>query len=135
MARVRILVVADEKKSAWELRSKLLELGYEVPTAVASVSEAIDNLDTARPDLILMDIRHSKREDGIDEADIIRNQFQIPVIRLMTRTDEQYIQHNQRTEQHGYLVKPFHNKELKTAIEMALYEGNVNQGIENPWDG
>ncbi len=128
MARVRILVVADEKKSAWELRSKLLELGYEVPTAVASVSEAIDNLDTARPDLILMDIRHSKREDGIDEADIIRNQFQIPVIRLMTRTDEQYIQHNQRTEQHGYLVKPFHNKELKTAIEMALYEGNVNQG-------
>jgi|GEM_PF-6907110 len=126
MASARILVVADEKRSAVELRTKLLELGYDVPTVVASVSAAAGNLDTVRPDLILMDIMHSKRDDGIDDAEII-HQFQIPVIRLMPRTDEQNIQHNQRTEQHGYLVKPFHNKELKTVIETALHAGNVDQ--------
>jgi PAS domain S-box-containing protein len=128
MARVRILVVSDEKKRVGVLRSTLLELGYEVPTAVASVSEAADNLDTVRPDLILMDIRPRRKLDGIDDANIVRNQFHIPVIRLANRADEPNLRYNQKMERHGYLIKPFHNKELKTAIEMALHEGNVNQG-------
>jgi CheY-like chemotaxis protein len=70
--------------------------------------------------LVLMDIRLKGAMDGIEAAEEIRDRFGIPVVYLTALADEDTLQRAKATEPYGYILKPFEERELYTAIEMAL---------------
>jgi signal transduction histidine kinase len=120
--RSRILVAEDEGIVALSIQRYLESFGYEVPAVVVSGEEAIQQTEQLQPDLILMDIRLKGALDGIEAAEEIRAQFDIPIIYLTANSDETTLQRAKLTEPFGYLVKPFGDKELHTTIQMALYK-------------
>ncbi|MFN6560928.1 MAG: response regulator [Nostoc sp. ChiSLP01] len=126
MTNVKILVVEDEAIVAKDLQSRLSKFGYAVPAIASSGEEAINKAIQTSPDLVLMDIRLKGNMDGIEAAQEISRQLDIPIIYLTAYADDTTLQRAKITEPFGYLLKPFKEKELQTNIEITL----VKHGLE-----
>jgi PAS domain S-box-containing protein len=68
-----------------------------------------------------MDIRIKGEMDGIEAAEVIRNQFGIPVIFSTAYLDQERIERAKITMPFGYVLKPIQERDLKVTLEMALY--------------
>ncbi|HRX84868.1 MAG TPA: response regulator [Phycisphaerae bacterium] len=118
----RILVVEDEGLIAEEIHERLKRLNFQVVGIEDTGPRAIDAVIACKPDLVLMDIRLKGSMDGIETAEaIIREQLDVPVIFLTAHSDEATLQRAKRAAPFGYILKPFHERELMVAIEMAMH--------------
>ena len=115
-----IMIVEDESIVALDLRMRLRAMGYTVSAMVASGEEAILKLVTTHPDLIIMDIRLHGEMDGIEAAEAIGAQYDIPVVFLTALNDPDTRQRAEITDSYGYIPKPFSSEELQAAIDQAL---------------
>jgi len=120
--KLRILVVEDERIVARDLQIRLTGLGYEVNAIASSKAQAIESVRKNLPDLVLMDIRLNGVAEGIDAAQEMRTEFNLPVIYLTGHSDTATLTQARLTEPFGYILKPFENRELVAAIETAVYK-------------
>ncbi len=127
MPHVKLLIVEDEEIVAFDIEDILKSLGYEVSAIVASGEEAIAFCTTIKPDLVLMDIMLKGDMDGTQAAEEIKKNFNIPVIYLTAYGDTKTLDRAKTTEPFGYLVKPFEERELHTAIEIALFRHQAEE--------
>jgi signal transduction histidine kinase len=116
----RLLVVEDENVVAMDLRSSLIQLGYEVVETVATGRQAIECVSREHPDLVLMDVRLRGDMDGIQAAEEI-GRMGVPVVYLTAFSDKSTLDRAKITGPLGYLLKPFDERELHIVIEMAVH--------------
>jgi len=129
MNKIKILIAEDEQIVAKNIEKRLTADGYKVVASVSTGEEAIEKAKSLSPDIILMDIKLKGKIDGIETADILRRNFQLPVIFLTSYADEETFQRAKNTEPFGYLIKPFENKELNRVVELALYKNKIYQEL------
>ncbi len=129
MAKARILVVEDERIVAEDVKRSLRNLGYMVSAVVTSGSEAIEQSEKLRPDLVLMDVVIKGKLNGIKTAEQIRSRFDIPVIYLTAYADEGTLERAKVTEPFGYILKPFDERDLQSTIEMGLYKHEMERKL------
>lgn len=127
MAAPQILVVEDSSIIARDIQRILRKLGYAVPSLAYSGKQALAAAEENRPDLVLMDIVLKGDMDGIETAALLRERFNIPVVYLTAYADESTLQRAKITEPFGYVLKPFQERELHVAIEMALYKHKAEE--------
>ena len=127
----KILVVEDENIVAMDLRASLIALGYEVTDTAGTAREAVDSAQRRKPDLVLMDINLRGETDGIAAADVIRTRLALPVVYLTAFSDEPTLRRARVTEPFGYLLKPFDERELHIAVELAIYRHQAQREHEN----
>lgn len=120
MPNAQILVVEDERIVATDIEKRLKKLGYHVLDIVTSGEEAIKKAHDTVPDLVLMDIVLKGGMDGISAADKIHTLFNIPVVYLTAYADSDTLARAKKSEPYGYLIKPFEERELIAAVEIAL---------------
>lgn len=120
MDRPRILIVEDELIIAEDLKDILEVLGYEVIGIAISAREAMQFLEEKPVDLALLDIKIKGGKDGIELAKEIREQFRIPFVFLTSHVDSVTLGRAKETHPYGYLVKPFHEKDIHATLEVAL---------------
>ena len=131
MTKAKILVVEDEGIIVWNIRSALKRFGYSVVGVAASGSDALQKVAEREPDLVLMDIRLQGGMDGIEAAEQIRLQFNIPVVYLTAHANDNIIERAKATEPFGYIIKPFQEKELNATIELALYKFKIENNLQS----
>ena len=129
MDKTSILIVEDEGIVAKNLCSKLVQLGYEVAGTATSAQEAIEMALELRPQLILMDIQLSGQRDGIQAAEAVRAQYDVPVIYLTAHSDPATLSRAKLTGPFGYILKPFEMRDLATQIELALYKHQADKQV------
>ncbi len=122
MTRARILIVEDEGIVAKDIQNRLTRFGYTVVGVVETGAEAVRLSGEAQPDLVLMDIHLKGPMDGVEAAEQIRANWQIPVVYLTAYADDATLRRARVTEPFGYILKPFEERELPTILEMALYK-------------
>lgn len=115
----RLLIVEDEHLVALDLQQRVQRMGHEAAVAYTG-EEAVEQATMRGFDLILMDIKLNGPIDGIEAARTIRSAFDVPVIYVTAYADSRTIERARATAPYGYIVKPFQERELKAAIEMAL---------------
>ena len=125
----KIMVVEDEVVIAMSLQRRLTSMGYEVVGICHNAEEGIKMARKLQPDLILMDIMMPGKLDGIAGAQIIKAEFNVPVIFLTAYTEDQLIDKAKQVEPHGYLVKPIQDRELKAVVEIAVYKQEMEQRL------
>jgi len=118
----KILIVEDEPIIATDLELTLEKLGYEVTDTVEDAASAIVSIQKNKPDLILLDILIEGDIDGVMLAQDINTHYQIPFVYLTSNTDLFTINRVKRTKPAGFIVKPFHESDLVTNIEIALFK-------------
>jgi PAS domain S-box-containing protein len=126
---VNILIVEDEIIVAKDMQVKLEKLGYTVIDIISTGEEAITHTEKTHPDIVLMDIRLEGKMDGIQAAETIRNQYDIPVIFITAYGDEDTFTRAKISEPFGFILKPFEIRELHSNIEIALYKHNVEKEL------
>jgi two-component system cell cycle sensor histidine kinase/response regulator CckA len=124
-----ILVVEDEAVVAMDLQHRLRKQGYDVPVTVATGEHAIAEARRLQPQLILMDVRLKGEMDGIEAALQIRRTSDIPIIFLTAYADSNTVDRAKITEPFGYILKPFEERDLHTAIEVAIYKHRVESEL------
>lgn len=129
MSETKILVVEDEVITSEVIAEQLELLGYTVTDTVGSGNKAIASVAKTQPNLVLMDINLKGNMDGIATAAHIWEQFKIPVVYLTAHSDEATLQRAKVTEAFGYIVKPFNDRDLRIAIEMALSKHLVERQL------
>ncbi|MDQ3250264.1 MAG: response regulator, partial [Chloroflexota bacterium] len=129
MTRPQILVVEDEGVVALELQSRLEAMGYAVVGLAASGEAAVEKAAALTPDLVLMDIRLKGKLDGVMATEQIRTRFHLPVVFLTAFADEQTLQRAKVSEPYGYVLKPFEERALQIAIEIALYKHRMQRAL------
>ena len=117
---VKILIVEDEAIIAADIKEKLEKQAYTVCGHATSSEQAILMTQAERPDLVLMDIILEGEMDGINAAQVIRSKYNTPVVFLTAHADKERLERAKLVFPFGYLVKPFHEIDLKVTIEMAL---------------
>ena len=130
MVKTQIMVVEDEWIVAKNIQKHLQKLGYAVPHLVASGEEAVQIAEKNKIDIVLMDIILQGDVDGIETANQIRSRFNIPVIYLTAHADYKMLERAKLTEPFGYVIKPFEDKEIQIAIEMAIYKHRMESKLK-----
>jgi diguanylate cyclase (GGDEF)-like protein/PAS domain S-box-containing protein len=124
-----IMVVEDEGITAMSIQSSLEEMGYEVTSVAVSGEEAIQKAGEDKPDLVLMDIELGSDINGIQAAGTIHSRFNIPIVYLTAHTDDKILKDAKITEPFGYIIKPFDDRELSIAVEIALYKHKMEERL------
>jgi PAS domain S-box-containing protein len=120
VATARILIVEDDAIVARDLRASLTKMGYFVTGVAAAGEEALEMAGENRPDLVLMDIMFDGDIDGIETAQRMRDQHDVPVIYLTAYGDQATFNRAKQTLPLAFVLKPFDPQELYLTIETAL---------------
>jgi len=130
MSKAQIMIVEDDGVVTKDIQKRLKNLGFAVSSIVPSGAGAIRKAKEDTPDLVLMDIVLKGEMDGIDAANQIYTQFNIPVVYLTAYADEKHLERAKVTEPFGYIIKPFEERELNIAIEIALYKHTMEKRLK-----
>lgn len=120
MSANKILIVEDEAVVSLDISRRLEKMGYEVMGRLASGEEAIELIQEERPDLVLMDINLQGEIDGIETATKLYKEHNLPVIYLTAYAGESTLERAKESKPYGYILKPFKERELHAAIEIAI---------------
>lgn len=119
----------DEAIVAKSLEKRLLAQGYTVTGTAATGTAALRMAARFRTDLVLLDIRLRGSLDGIEVAHALREWFRMPVVYLTAYSDNETIERAKETGPYGYLLKPFGERDLISAIAGAVSRiGNERSG-------
>ena len=119
----QILIVEDQFIEANDLRIVLEKAGHIVCGIAKSVEQAVSILKKVRPDIVLLDIFLVGKLTGIDLAKMLTND-NIPFIYLSANSDELTFENAKATHPYGFLVKPFREKDILNALDIASYRYN-----------
>ena len=121
MSDIRVLIVEDEPLIAEDIAQGLEKNEFLVSAVVYSKEDAMEQLNINLPDMVLLDINLSGEMSGIEIAEKINTQYNIPFIFITSYSDKQTLEKAKFTEPSGYIVKPFNEASLYSTLEIALY--------------
>jgi len=116
----QILIVEDQFVEADYLRLLLEQAGYTITGIARSVVQAKEMIADKKPDFVLLDILLKGKQTGIDLAKQLATD-NIPFVYLSANSDETILNAAKETQPYGFLVKPFREKDLLVALEIAKY--------------
>lgn len=130
MPEKQVLVVENELIVAKDIQDSLNQIGYIASDIASTGEQALEIAEKTRPDLILMNIKLDGGMDGIETAQKVQGELDIPVIFLIAYADENTLQRAKKTQLYGYLIKPFEQRELYSILEMAYYKHKMEKQLK-----
>jgi PAS domain S-box-containing protein len=127
----RILVAEDDGMIAEAICHRLTSSGYEVVARPDSGDGAVEAALTLRPDLVLMDVTLKGEMDGIRASELINQKMRVPVVYLTGDSDQKTLERAKSASAYGYVLKPFHIRNLIVAIEVALDRFEMERRLED----
>lgn len=115
---MRILIVEDEMVIGANISLQLSKFGYEVTGIVPRGEEALVHVRENQPDIVLLDINLKGNIDGIQTAEIMQKDHDIPVIYLTANADDAHFNRAKATHPYAFISKPYKSMDLKRAIEL-----------------
>lgn len=130
-----LILVVDDIRSNIQLITELLEdVGYST-TFVTSGQEALERVNQAKPDLILLDLMMPEM-DGLEVCDRLKQEpgtFHIPVIFLTASNERHHLLQAFAKGAVDYVTKPFNPPELlarvKTHLELKYARDRLQYAI------
>ncbi|HEX6431836.1 MAG TPA: sigma 54-interacting transcriptional regulator [Niastella sp.] len=116
----KILIVEDEFIVANDLSMILQKAGYDVCGVADSYNEALTLIEHHHPVLVLLDIYLKGKRTGIDLAHFLTEK-NIAFVYLSANNNEKVLEEAMATQSYGFLVKPFREKDVLVALEIAHY--------------
>ena len=124
MADIKIMVVDDDANIGELLRLYLEKEGYDT-VVMTDGAAALEAFDTAKPDLILLDVM-MPRLDGWQVCREIRKKSQCPIIMITAKGELFDRVLGLELGADDYVVKPFEAKEVMARIKAVLRRCGVS---------
>ena len=117
-----ILIIEDELIIANDIKFILEDGGYTVDRIIKNGDEAVSHLSFNNPDLVLCDINIRGSKDGIQVAVAVQEKKKVPFVFLTSLSDKSTLDRAKHALPYGYIVKPFEDRDIISAIEIALFK-------------
>lgn len=130
MGKGRILVVGDEGIPGSRLFGALENAGHLIAGVAQSSHDGVLLASDLRPDLVLMDAGSGGNMTAIEAARQIRACLDIPVLYLASPDDLPALKDAGVPSPFGFVTKPFSERDLNTAIDVALYNFKMEEKIK-----
>lgn len=127
MAATRALIVDDNPDCIAVLRSMLITQGFEVVTALSG-AEALEKLDEAVPDIMLLDLMMPEM-DGFELLQKVRDvntTARMPVIILSAKTADDDVMLGYQYGADYYITKPFTSDQVRRGIDLVLNRSSAS---------
>jgi RNA polymerase sigma factor (sigma-70 family) len=127
----RIMIVDDHEVIRLGLRTLLENYpGFEVVAEASGAREAVQQVSTYRPDIVLMDIRLPGKS-GIEACEEIINKFpQVKVIMLTSYAEDEMLFSAIKAGASGYVLKQVNSDDLVKSIEaVARGEASLDPAV------
>jgi DNA-binding LytR/AlgR family response regulator len=131
MSKIRILATEDDALHEEMLRITIDKLGFELIDVIYKPADLLLKISATKPDLLLMDIDLGEELSGIDLMKKVNEIYDLPVIYVTSFSDSNTFQEAKKTYPSAYIVKPYNEKELQRAIELAIYNKQINTNNSN----
>jgi len=115
-----VFIVEDDMLLSMVEERLLKKLGYSVTGKAMSGEDAVPQIKSMKPDVVLMDISLNGDLDGIETMAKIRNFSSVPVIYLSGNADQLNLERAKKTQYVAYLLKPVTEKELAGPLKKAM---------------
>lgn len=112
------LIIEDEPLIAADLREIVAEMGVNVPTCAATVSDAFEALANLKPDIILADYNLGDQETGVDAVRRIQDIHSCPIIFITGFPDK--VLSGEDVEPDFVISKPFTRESVRAAVAHCL---------------
>jgi DNA-binding NarL/FixJ family response regulator len=110
MNKTKILIADDEQFFVYSLKKLLQNFGYEITGTATDYQEIIDNIESAKPDLIIMKIGLKGEKGNIDTVIEALSVNKIPVIFLSSNINPEIIKKTKEIEYVSFMAKPANNQ-------------------------
>jgi DNA-binding NarL/FixJ family response regulator len=120
MSELKILIIEDEPVIAENISMYLNNADFTVSGIAYDDEEAMNQLQNNTPDAVILDINLDSAIDGIQIADFINKNLQLPFLFLTSYSDKETLQRAKVVEPSGYIVKPFNGQTLLASLEIAI---------------
>ena len=114
----RVLVADDELLVVQGVMGSLKALELEVVGPCNNGEEAVQICRDDRPDIALIDIQMPKM-DGMQAAQVIFTELDIPVVMLTAYSDDTYLRNCTAAGVFGFLLKPASTEQLHAGLTVA----------------
>jgi PAS domain S-box-containing protein len=118
----KVLIVEDEAITAHNVEHILKSCGYDDISILQSGEEAVEFVKSHPPSIILMDILLNGAIDGITAASEIQKEFDIPIIYVTGRSEDNLLSRAKATGPAGFIFKPINQSDLKSLVEKAVFK-------------
>ncbi len=124
----KVVIIEDEPLIAMDLENLVESLGHQVVGLARTKAEAVALARSARPGLVLADIRLADGTSGLDAVNEILETFGVPVI-FITAYPETLLT-GQRPEPAFLISKPFRAETVKAIVSQALFFNEMARPAE-----
>lgn len=124
-----VLIIEDEPIIAADLEDLVEDLGHSVTGNATTHKEAVEMARQSPPGLVLCDIQLADDSSGLEAAEAILSDFDVPVI-FITAYPERLLT-GERKEPTYLITKPFQSSAVKAAVGQALFfhAGNKSSNL------
>lgn len=116
----KVLIVEDELILAQLYKQVLSRMDIEIIGIATNSSDALQIVETNKPDLIFMDIMIEGDLDGIETTRQIQALYDIPVLYLTASSDPLSKKRAQETKFIDFLIKPVALDDLKNVLQRSV---------------
>lgn len=134
ISAMNILIVEDEHIIAKHLQYTLNGFGYQANDVATDYPSAIEILQKKAFNLVILDINLNGYQTGIDIAEYIRENLNIPFLFLTSHEDMAIVNAALKTSPHAFLTKPFQKITVYTAVKLA-FKSFRESVVEEPAEG
>lgn len=117
---VKVYIVEDDKITRSQIKSYLHSVGYEIAGMSDSAEEAWEEMQNLPFDIAILDINLVGEKDGLWLAEKLNEQGNCPFLFLTSHNDKATVETAISLKPNGYLIKPFKDMDLYSAIEIGL---------------
>lgn len=125
--KLSVLIVEDEVLIAKDIEDTLRDENYAVIGIAHDSETALDYISNRNPEFIILDISIDGQRDGIEIAQIIKEDHDIPFVFLTAFSDTKTLDRAKKVNPCGYIVKPFKSVDLISSITIGLYNYEFKQ--------
>jgi len=122
MKTPKILIADDDVIFAGLLEEILKTKDYGIIGPANSGEEAYQLAKEHRPTVAMLDIKMTGGIDGIEVADKLDRELNIPVIFLTGHDDPAIIERAKRVKPLSFLLKPLNERQILAELEIALFK-------------
>ncbi len=130
--KAHILIVEDEAILYERLRRVLIKENYSIAKYTPSVLDAISQIKTKRPDVVLLDIHLEGKLTGLDLGNQLSTTYHIPFIYVTQFDDNETFFKGLHTNHEHFIVKTkprLNTGEVLRTIQTVLHKKQTNSEI------
>lgn len=115
-----ILIVEDDSIMGMEMQELIESLDYSVLDVVTNGEKVVSSVDYYKPDLILMDVRLKGKITGIDAAQEVRKNNNVPILFITGYKDDITVNKIHAIQNTFLVTKPINFEQFENYLKTIL---------------